>query len=579
MTPALPFAGMLHAEPTSPGQPGDLRAQGPGWIHQDRLSLAVCGDIVNCQALAAHLGLAANTPLLELLLAGWRRWAQGLPAQLDGVFALALRDGPRLWLYRDVSGLQNLFVQAGPGRIAFAASLPALRALPGVPAGISHPALHEYLRFLDISAPQCILSGAQALIAGEWLHWDAGELQAPRPFATTAQAADAGSARTGDFEYAVDTVDRHLRAAVAQALDGAERPALMLSGGVDSALLAAIAVQLRPGLTAYTVGFDGAQFDEAPTATRIAQHLGLSHRVLRFGHADFLAALPRVARQLEQPMADPATLATVLAFEHAAARQDRVIDGTGADEIVGLLPPRHVRVAVAWGARLPLALRKRLVPWMRRLPALAGQAPLIDFEHPAETMMRWNGFRRAEIEALCGEPVSFENTQFFRTFAAFPRAAHFERYSALMNVLPCERLNQAARISGLSLRYPFWNPAVVGHMRQLRTDFRYLPGQPKRILRALLARYVPRAIWDAPKHGFDFPLHAFLAADEHALVHHHLGRPRWQTLGLLSPDVVADIGRRYVGGDKSLMFRVWALVMLSAWLTPEPAQPGTIALS
>lgn len=576
MTPIPPFAGLLQLEPGPHAADGRLAPQGPGWVHQGSQSLAVCGDIVNRLALAARLCLPLDTGLPQLLLAGWQRWGRALPSQLDGVFALALRDGPRLWLYRDGSGLQNLFFHAEGDRIAFAASLPALRGLPGVTADICHPALHEYLRFLDISAPQCILSGVRAVVAGEWAAWPAEppEELHPGPAPGVAGGApDAIAGHSSDFEAAVDLLDQHLRHAVTLALEGSERPAVMLSGGVDSALLAAIAVQMRPDLRAYTVGFEGARFDEAPTATRIAGHLGLAHQVLRFGHADNLATLARVARALEQPMADPATLATVQAFDHAARYHDLVLDGTGADEITGLMPPRHVRMAVAWGARLPLAVRRRLLPWMRRVPGLAGQTPLIDFEHPAETLMRWNGFRRTEIEALCGEPVSFADTQFFRTFAAFGRTAHFERYSALMNVLPSERLTQAARISGLALRYPFWNPEVVAHMRQLRTDFRFLPGQPKRILRALLARYVPRAIWDAPKHGFDFPLHDFLAANDHALVRHHLDRRRWQALGLLSPEAVAALGRRHIAGEVGLMFRVWALVMLSAWLAPDSALP------
>ena len=58
-------------------------------------------------------------------------------------------------------------------------------------------------------------------------------------------------------------------------------------------------------------------------------------------------------------------------------------------------------------------------------------------------MIRWNGFTRPEIEELCGEPVSFEHTQFYRTFHRYPRSAHFERYSALLDAMPSDRLNQA----------------------------------------------------------------------------------------------------------------------------------------
>ena len=288
--------------------------------------------------------------------------------------------------------------------------------------------------------------------------------------------------------------------------------------------------------------------------------------MLRFGREDFLAAFDRLARGMDQPMADPATMATVLAFDHCKDHFDVMLDGTGADEAVGAMPPRHVRLAVGVGSLVPAGLRRWLVRGMRHVPALAGYTPVLDFEHPAETLMRWRGFTRAEIGELCGGPVSLEDTTFYRTFARFPRRAHFERYSALLNAMPCDRLTQAMKLTGLRVRYPYCARDVDGFLRQLPTPWLCLPGEPKRILRALLARYVPREIWDGPKHGFDFPLHDFLAGDGHALVHRHVLNGRWLARGLLRPDVVRRYARQYMAGDRHSMFRVWALVVLGAWL-------------
>jgi asparagine synthase (glutamine-hydrolysing) len=269
---------------------------------------------------------------------------------------------------------------------------------------------------------------------------------------------------------------------------------------------------------------------------------------------------------MDQPMADPATMATVLAFDHCREHFDVVLDGTGADEAVGAMPPRHVRLAVGVGSLVPAPLRRWLVRSMTHVPGLAGYAPILDFEHPAEMLMRWKGFTRPEIEALCGELVSLAHTQFYRTFALFPRRAHYERYSALLNAMPCDRLTQAMQLTGARVRFPFLARDVDGFLRQLPTEWRHLPGQPKRILRELLARCVPRELWDAPKHGFDFPLHDFLAGDDFMLVHRHVLRGRWLTRGMLRPEVVRRYALAYIGGDRRLMFRVWALVVLGAWL-------------
>jgi len=135
-----------------------------------------------------------------------------------------------------------------------------------------------------------------------------------------------------------------------------------------------------------------------------------------------------------------------------------------------------------------------------------------------------------------------------------------------MDAMPSDRLSQSALITGMPVRYPFFDARTNRFLRQLRTDWRYLPGQPKRILRALLARYVPPQIWDLPKHGFDFPLQQFLAADDHALVRRYLEAGRWLERGLLRADLVRSYARQFIAGDQRLAFRVWALVVLGAWL-------------
>lgn len=485
-------------------------------------------------------------------------------SQLDGVFCCVWRRGGRSWAYSDASGLCCLFARrrAGGGW-QVASSLQTLAGSTDGPLEIEPRALHEYLRLLDICPPNAWIKGTRAITAGELFDLDADEPSAHQPDTCAVQPT------ADSFGEAVDMLGQRLRGSVARCLTVARRPAAFLSGGVDSALICAVAAQQMPDITAVTVGFDGAGFDEAPVAARIAGQLGIAHRVLRFGRSDYLEAFDRLARGMDQPMADPATMATLLTFEHCHERFDVVLDGSGA-EAVGVMPPRHARLAVGVGSRVPAPLRRALVGLMRRIPPLDGYTPIFDFEHPAEVLMRWNGFTRAEIEALCGEPVALESTTFYRTFSRFPRRAHFERYSALDSIMPGDRLHQAQRLSGLCVRYPYFARDVSAFLRQLPTPWRHLPGQPKRILSELLARYVPRAIWDRPKQGFTFPLHEFLAGDGHALVRRHLLEGRWLDRGVLRPDLVRRYAKQFIDGDRRLMFRVWALVVLGAWLDAHP---------
>jgi asparagine synthase (glutamine-hydrolysing) len=95
---------------------------------------------------------------------------------------------------------------------------------------------------------------------------------------------------------------------------------------------------------------------------------------------------------------------------------------------------------------------------------------------------------------------------------------------------------------------------------------RFAEGQEKRILREILARYVPRQIWDAPKHGFDFPFQAFLAADNYALARMYIESDASPLVELFKPDFMRSYLKRFIAGDTSLAFKIWTFVVLAIWL-------------
>lgn len=519
------------------------------------------GELHDLRQLRRQLD-ADSLPVPQVLARAYLRWGADFTRHLNGLYAIAVQDGQNVRLFRDTSGARGLYYAAlAGGGLVFATSIELLLRVPGVSRQLAPEGLHEYLRFLDIAAPNTLYQDVRALEPGHTLTWRPG--QPPRLESTGTPAPDPSPA---SFEAAQDTLEALLLQGIKQRLEDAARPAAFLSGGVDSALICALGAGVRPDLTAVTVGFPGARFDEAPMAAAIARHLGLSHEVLRYERADYLHAFATFQAGAEQPVGDPAAPATLLAFQDCGARFDAVLDGSGADESLGLMPPRHARVAVEYGARLPAWLRRAGTALLARTPGLRGYTPILDFVHPAELMIRWHGFTQAEIGALTREPVHLEHTRFYRTFARFPREAHFARYSALLDVMPGDRLHEGAHLSRLNLRFPYWDPAVDGYIRALPIPYRYQEGSPKRLLRALLARHVPPELWDVPKHGFDFPLQAFLRDDNHALVRRYLLQAPWRDWGVLSAAGVESLARRFMAGEDGLMFRVWTLAVLAAWL-------------
>ena len=133
---------------------------------------AFLGELYNAAALRSELEMPTDTPTAHLLLRAFERWSVGCLERLDGICALACWHDGTLYLYRDGSAARNLYHAAtADGGFAFSSDLDRLLELPGIERRIDRQSLHEYLRLLDISAPNTFYEGVSALEAGHVLSW------------------------------------------------------------------------------------------------------------------------------------------------------------------------------------------------------------------------------------------------------------------------------------------------------------------------------------------------------------------------------------------------------------------------
>ncbi len=546
-----------------------------------RASGVFLGEFYQLETMRADLAAAGMEVAAEpatLIPAGYVAWGAGLFARLEGLFSVVLWDHRQqtLVLYRDGSCARALYWHQGDGWAACATRLDLLASMPGVSKGIAPAGLHEYLRFLDVSPPHTIHAGISALEPGLPAHFDGVALRYARqpPVAIPPVAPPRLSAtETPPFESCVTELDDALRASVAARLNREGPTGVFLSGGVDSTLLCAIAASFDPrAVEAFTVGFQEHGFDETPVAAEIAAHLGVRHHRLIYDQAAYVKGFEALVAGADLPFADPAAVPTLLLFQDCRQVVTAALDGTGADTLVGVMPARYIRIATQYAARLPRALRRAGGALLRRLPGLAAYAKMLEFDAPEDLLIRWKGWSRAEIESLRGAEVRFDHTRFFTIYRQFGHGDHLPRYSALLGNLPDDRIHQAVELTGLRVRFPYWDATVERLIRRLPLSYRYSDAQPKRLLRALLARYLPRSLWDLPKHGFDFPFIPFLQYDDHALVRRYLDPGLLDRHGLVQPEMVGRYTRAFRDGDLGLGFRIWALVVLFAWLEHHYAQ-------
>jgi asparagine synthase (glutamine-hydrolysing) len=501
----------------------------------------------------------------ESVALGYQERGELVADSFEGSFTVVIWDAARnkLLLWRDAAGDRLLYYYQAPDKsFWFASSLQLLMHYLGR-RPISKLGLTEYLRFLDISPPYTIYQDVMFLPSEKLLRLEPGRavetVDKPSLPALTFE-------KYTDFNEVVTVFDGLLKTFVAKQVESAPRLSSFLSGGIDSSLVSAVAATVRSDVRAVTVGFEDARLDESPLARKIAKHLGIAHEVMCFSQEEDLQAFELFTATAGSPFADPAIIPTFQCFKKTAATCDMVLDGTGADTLIGMMPARHLRFILNYSARLPDSIRSMVSSGLAMTSAGRRYKDLFDFEDPVELMIRWKGWKKSEISRLCGAPCDLSHTMFYRIYReGVDTKTPYELYSMLMGNLPDDRIHQSREVFGPEVVFPFFDREIRGFVRSLPMEYRYAPDEPKKLFRHLLGRYVPQEIWDVPKHGFDYPFDKLMRYRDNYLITRYLSSESLAQHGLFDTEMVTRYVQGFLAGDLSLRFKVWALVVFQAW--------------
>jgi len=311
----------------------------------------------------------------QLLLDLYARFGDQAIAHTNGLFAGIIWDerARRLWAASDrVGGYCPIYYARYGDRLALSSNVHALLALPGVPRALHPEALHELMATGYVLPPRTLLREIQQLAPGEALTLHEGRMTrrtvdriSPDPGESSDEHVSSGGAfaasrETGDSAgtdasgQLAGLLDRALqRATVSPSNQG-----FLLSGGIDSSTLLAIAARRAPApLESYTGAFPGTALNEGPYARRVAESFGSRHHLLDLGNPEQLEALPKIIWHLGFPTQDFSVVPTYHLLCAVAAEHSVAISGDGPDHL-------FCRYA-------PLAAKRNIAPWTDWFPRCA----------------------------------------------------------------------------------------------------------------------------------------------------------------------------------------------------------------
>jgi asparagine synthase (glutamine-hydrolysing) len=487
----------------------------------------------------------------EVILALYARHGDGFLAHLPGMFAFALWDdrAQTLTCARDRFGEKPMYFAFGTGgEFMVASEIKAILA-SGLVAPVLNPeAVSHYLTRLHVHPAQTIYSNVQALPPAHVLRFHNGRLRVERYW----QPPDIIEGIAP--EEAVDCFRHLFETAVRKQLVADVPVGVLLSGGIDSSTVAAVASRHQPGVRTFSFGFKEGVEDELPFARGMAQRCQTSHFELADENADVPALLLRMQTIYDEPFADSSNIPTFLVCEMARRHVTVALGGDGADELLGGY--------LSWTRRFlepPPRLKMKLL--MQRLARRLGRRRQTgsSLVHRYSQGFR-NYFTPAERRRL-GFAVAREQ---LTDYSRYQRntASDMLRFDTDL-YLPGDILvktDRASMANGLELRAPFLDVDLASFCLSLPDSLKVDADREKLPLRhAYEVMWTPE-IRARPKQGFGGPMTAWFEAP---------------AMSALKQDILRDRGQRIFSvldfdGVQGFVARntqqTWSLLVLALWM-------------
>jgi len=491
-----------------------------------QLVIVFNGEIYNYRELREELIAKGhkfkNRSDTEVILQAYHEWGDEFLSRLNGMFAFCLYDHKRqrLLLARDRAGEKPLYYFQGKEGFTFASELKTLLSDPSILRRIDLHSLEYFLAYGAVNGEMSIIEGVYKLLPGQALIYNVAQNEF-RKF-TYWQLPEYDDYTGADLTDLVDELERLLEDSVKRQLVADVPVGVLLSGGIDSSLITAMAARVsgKP-VNTYTISFPGhGEFDEAPFAQKISSHFGTNHNVLEVEPFD-VEILHLMAKQFDEPIGDQAIVPTYLISKLISSEAKVALSGDGGDELFGGYG--HY----TWLERQD-RIRNKLPPMFRRflsqvarhmLPiGFKGRNHLIGLEGESSNSvagvnMYFDSLYRkkllsplSDVYQCSNKPENYKKS-FCQKDMSVVRQATITDFHTTLSDAYLVKVDRASMLASLEIRCPWLDYRIIDFAFSQVTDHFRVCGKDRKILpKQLSQKILPHAFDVDRKRGFIMPL-------------------------------------------------------------------------
>lgn len=570
------------------------KANQPMHSHSNRFVMVYNGEIYNYREVSNELKMNSShyenlqfqtNSDSEAVLEAFAAYGVNFVEKLNGMFAIAIYDKHKkeLYLFRDRLGIKPLFYFWDGKNFAFSSELKSLALLDQIPKKINASAVRDFLQLGFIPAPSSIYQSIFKLDAGSYLKISGNNLTSHCYWDLKAKMQ---TDVLKDKNKALVKLSDLLMSSVQYQLKSDVPFGIFLSGGIDSSLITAQAVELSSvKVNSFSIGFEENKFSESEYAKKIAKYLGTSHHEFIVSYTDALPLVDKMITAFDEPYSDSSAIPTMLVSKLAKQNVTVTLSGEGGDEL--FLGYGSYKWAKRFGNPLLRLFHKQIAYSLNKIPVNRYQrvARLFDYsdirkirshifsqeqyffsENELSSLLS-GSYHSSESSINEGRIPSFiEKNGYTRQLSAMEQQAIFDIYYYLKEDL-LTKIDRAGMQYSLETRVPYLDHRIVEFAVNLSPDLKNRNGISKYILKEILYQYIPPHFFQRKKQGFAIPLNIWLTKELKYLIDNYLNKNIIEQFNIVNYKAVEKLKEDFFAGKNYLYNRLWLLIVLHKFMS------------